>query len=321
LVKQEGLLEKQLSYYTCKIVLTLILFAGGIAFLIVIDCPWLQALNAAYLAFVFVQIGFLGHDAGHRQVFRDPWKNDLLGFAAMPLIGVSCSWWRQTHDWHHRRPNQIGSDPAIDYPVLAFCDEQAVAKRGFGRFMVRYQAYFLIPLAALYALSARVSSVRSLRGKGAKHQLIETALLGLHFTPYFVLVFCRLGLGYGLLFITIHQALFGVFGVSVFAPNHKGQPILDESHRLDHLRHQVLTARNVTGHYLIDLWFGGLNYQIEHHLFPSMPRNKLKAARTIVKPFCQANGIDYCEVGLLRSYWDVLQDLHRISNRLRGERA
>ena len=80
-----------------------------------------------------------------------------------------------------------------------------------------------------------------------------------------------------LVFIAVHQGLLGLYLGSVFAPNHKGMPILSKDDDSDFLRRQVLTARNVRGGRLTDLLLGGLNYQIEHHLFPSMPRPRCAA--------------------------------------------
>src|SRR3990172_7839818 len=66
LIMQEGLLDKQPAYYVFNTVLRLTLLAASLAFLLVVGNLWLQLLNAAFLAFAFTQIGFLGHDAGHR---------------------------------------------------------------------------------------------------------------------------------------------------------------------------------------------------------------------------------------------------------------
>jgi fatty acid desaturase len=68
------------------------------------------------------------------------------------------------------------------------------------------------------------------------------------------------------------------------------------------LQRQVLTARNVRAHPLTDFWYGGFNYQIEHHLFPALPRNQLGAAQTIVRAFCAAHHIAYHEIGMIASY-------------------
>ena len=81
----------------------------------------------------------------------------------------------------------------------------------------------------------------------------------------------------------VQQGLFGLYLGCSFAPNHKGMPTLTEADRLDFLRRQVLTSRNVRGGCLVDFVLGGLNYQIEHHLFPSMPRPNLRHAQPIVR--------------------------------------
>jgi len=97
---------------------------------------------------------------------------------------------------------------------------------------------------------------------------------------------------------------------SVFAPNHKGMPVLSEEDSLDFLRQQVLTSRNVSGGRLTETALGGLNYQIEHHLFPAMPRPALRRCRTVVRAFCAQAGLLYCEKSLVSSYTDVLRCLH-----------
>jgi Fatty acid desaturase len=79
--------------------------------------------------------------------------------------------------------------------------------------------------------------------------------------------------------------MLGLYLGSVFAPNHKGMPILSRDDDSDFLRRQVLTARNVRGGRLTDLLLGGLNYQIEHHLFPSMPRPSLRRAQPLVHAY------------------------------------
>jgi hypothetical protein len=74
-----------------------------------------------------------------------------------------------------------------------------------------------------------------------------------------------------LVFVVVHQGLFGLYLGCSFAPNHKGMPTLSDADQLDFLRRQVPTSRNVAGSRLVDWGLGGLNYQIEHHLFPNMP--------------------------------------------------
>src|ERR671920_92458 len=319
LIKQNGLLDRQPAYFVGKISLTLGLLAVSLTLLLIFDNPWLQLLNAAYLAFVFVQISLLAHDCGHRQFsFHASRKNDwatlILGNL---LLGVSREWWIDKHNEHHAHPNQIDADPDVDIPLLAFEVEQALDKRGLARFVVQYQAYLIFPLSLLQALSMHIKSVRFLIENKAKSTSAEALLLGAHFALYFGLLFSVLEPLPAMLFIGVHRGLFGMYMVSIFAPNHKAMPVLDRDSQLDFLRRQVLTSRNVIAHPITDFWYGGLNYQIEHHLFPRLPRNKLREAQPIVKDFCRAHAIAYHETSVLQSYREILQHLHEVGAPLR----
>src|SRR3712207_2916819 len=291
LIKHKGLLDQQPAYFVGKIFLTLILLAVGLTLLFILQNTWLQLLNAAYLAFVFVQISLLAHDFGHRQFsFRASWKNDwatlILGNL---LLGVSRQWWIDKHNEHHGHPNQLDVDPDVDIPLLAFEEEQALAKRGVARFVVKYQAALIVPLSLLQALSLHRRSIQFLLERRAKSTLAEALALGTHFVVYFALVFSVLEPLQAVLFIAVHRGLFGMYMVSIFAPNHKAMPVLDRDSQLDFLRRQVLTSRNVIAHPITDFWYGGLNYQIEHHLFPRLPRNKLREAQQIVREIGRAS--------------------------------
>jgi fatty acid desaturase len=124
----------------------------------------------------------------------------------------------------------------------------------------------------------------------------------------------------GLVFIFLQQALFGLYMASVFAPNHKGMLIIRKDEVIDFLRLQVLTARNVRAHPITDFWYGGLNYQIEHHLFPSMARNQLREAQKIIRQFCDDLEISYHETSMFRSYVEILEYLHEVSAPLRQKK-
>jgi fatty acid desaturase len=115
-----------------------------------------------------------------------------------------------------------------------------------------------------------------------------------------------------LVFVIVQQGLLGLYLGCAFAPNHKGMPVLSEHDELDFLRRQVLTSRNVRGGRLVDWVLGGLNYQIEHHLFPSLPRPSLRHAQPLVRAFCLEHGLPYCQRTLLGSYTEALRHLHTV---------
>ncbi len=320
LVKQRGLLDQQPAYYTYKILFTLSLLAIGIAFLFIVDNFWLQLLNAIYLGFVSMQFGLLGHDIGHRQVFRTSWKSRIAGFlVGNLLVGWSWSWWIDKHNAHHGHPNQLGLDPDIVRPFTAFTEEVARSRQGIARFGVKYQAYLEFPIYVLSPITFLILSIHFLYRKKPKHILAQTLLLTLHYGLYVGLLLWRLSPWQVLLFIIVHHAFFGLYLGSIGAPNHKGMLIVDQDGPPDFLRQQVLTSRNVKGSPLVDFWYGGLNYQIEHHLFPTMPRNNLRRAQPLVKAFCEEHAIAYCETSMLQSYKEILRFLHQVSAPLREE--
>jgi fatty acid desaturase len=113
-------------------------------------------------------------------------------------------------------------------------------------------------------------------------------------------------------FILVQQGLFGLYLGSSFAPNHKGMLVLDAADRTDFLRRQVLTSRNVRGGWLTDFALGGLNYQIEHHLFPSMPRPNLRRSQALVRAFCEQQDLPYCQTSLAGSYAQALRHLNAV---------
>jgi fatty acid desaturase len=79
------------------------------------------------------------------------------------------------------------------------------------------------------------------------------------------------------------------------------------------VQRQVVTARNVAGGRITTFMLGGLNYQIEHHVFPSMPRPNLARAQAIVRPFCLASDLGYCEDSLIGSFRQVIQQLSAVA--------
>ncbi len=318
LVKAAGLLEKQPIYYATKMVVLLSMLILSVLFLLFVRPFWLQLLNAVFLAIVTTQLGLLGHDAGHRQVFHATWKNDLVGLIVGNfLIGMSNAWWIEKHNKHHSHPNQQDLDPDINIPIIAFGEDDLQRKGWLVQSLMKYQAYIFFPVLLLVAFELQGNGVRFLLREKGKYVVLEWLLLGLHFLCYFALLLSHFAVWQAILFMLVHQMLSGLYLGSIFAPNHKGMPVLDADSPLDFLRRQVITARNVHAHPLTDFWYGGLNYQIEHHLFPSMPRNQLKKAQVIIKAFCLTHAIPYYETNWVQSYVEILQALHRVSAPLR----
>jgi fatty acid desaturase len=321
-IKQAGLLDRRHGYYTAKLGLNLVLLAaGGVAFAALED-SWWQLVTAAYLAVVFTQIAFVGHDAGHRQIFRSRRANDLVGLVhANLLVGISFGWWVAKHDRHHTNPNHEDLDPDIDIPALAFTTGQARDKRGLARVVARYQAFLFFPLLLLEAAQLHVASAKAIVRDTGRATVVEALLLLLHFVGYVTALVLVLSPLQAAVFVLVQQGLFGLYLGCSFAPNHKGMPTLSDAEELDFLRSQVLTSRNVRGSRLVDLLLGGLNYQIEHHLFPNMPRPNLRRAQPLVRAFLSQHGLPYTETSMFGSYAEALRHLHSVGAPLRPAQA
>ena len=282
------------------------------AALFLVHSPWLRLLDAILLAFVFTQLAYIVHDAGHRQIFARPWHNDIVMLVIGLLVGSSRSWWFETHNRHHSNPNNVDLDPHMAIVVLAFSEQQAEDRSGLLRFTTRFQAYYFFPLLLLEGVGVRLASIQFLVGNKSKYQLVEALGIVVHLVLYAILIFAVMPIAQAVMFIVVHQSLTGLYMGSVFAPNHKGMLVHDETCRLDFLRRQVLSSRNIKPHPLVDFWYGGLNYQIEHHLFPLIPRNKLREARAVVKEFCAERSIPYHETGVIQSYAEIVRYLDQV---------
>jgi fatty acid desaturase len=302
-----------------KIAVVIALLTAGWAAFAVLGDSWWQMLVAVYLAAMFAQIGFLGHEAGHRQIFRSRRANHAVGLVlGNLLIGLSFDWWVVKHNRHHAFPNTEGKDPDIAIAAVAFTADQARRRRGLARAVARYQAYLFFPLLLFEALSIHAISVRSVLRGPARRKWPQRVLLLAHCAGYLTAVLVLLSPARAVAFIAIQQGLLGLYLGCAFAPNHKGMPVLSEQDTTDFLRRQVLTSRNVSGGRVTETLLGGLNYQIEHHLFPAMPRPSLRRCRVLVRAFCAQAGVRYCEKGIIGSYGDVLRHLHAAGQALPG---
>ena len=321
-IKAAGLLEKQPRYYALCISANVAMLGLAVLLLAILHNPWLVALAAVGLGLVSGQLGFQLHDAGHKQMFERNALNDVVGYATgNVLLGMSYGWWVDKHNRHHANPNHVDNDPDINNLAIAYNQEQALERRGPLRWLAAYQAFAFFPMLFFLGGSMHVSGVAFLLSGKAKRPWMEAALLLAHASIYIGGLVFLLGPWAALVVIVLHKATGGFYMASVFAPNHKGMPQMDGSVRLDFLRTQVLTARNVRSGPVTDLWYGSLNYQIEHHLFPAMPRNRIRAAHRIVRAFCNDVGVPYYETSMFQSYRELLSFLHEVGKPLRTARA
>jgi fatty acid desaturase len=320
-VKDRALLERRHAWYACCISVNALALTGIVTGIALIGDSWLTLLLAPLLAVFGARTAFIGHDAGHSQIAGGKAANRLIGLIhGNLLLGMSCSWWNDKHNRHHANPNHIDKDPDVVADILVFTGEQAKDRAGFRRWLTRNQAWLFFPLTLLEGIALKVHGFQDLRRQPRRERAVEGTLLVGHVAAYATLLLTSMSPGKALAFAALHQALFGLHLGLAFAPNHKGMEMPDpKGERWGHLRRQVLTSRNIRGGPLTDWFLGGLNYQIEHHLFPSMPRPNLRLAQPLVRAHCQDVGIPYVETGLVDSYRQALRHLREVGEPLRPE--
>ncbi len=301
-----GLLDRRPGYYRVKITLTIFAFFAGWALFVIVGNSWAALAVAPLVGLMFTQLGFLGHDAGHNQVFRSRRRNRLLGLiVGNALIGLSFGWWVPKHNAHHDHPNEIGRDPDIgEGSALPSSDA-----RGLASWLARWQAPLFFPLMLLRSSGMHVLGIQRLARRRDRAAAVEACLILLHAALYLTVVLWVLPPLKALAFVVIQQAVFSVYlGIS-FAPNHKGMPIIESASEAGFARRQVITARNISGGRLTTFLLGSLNYQIEHHLFPSMPRPNLPRVQGLVRDFCAATDLGYSEESFVESFRQIIQHL------------
>ena len=171
----------------------------------------------------------------------------------------------------------------------------------------------LLPDAAARGLSLHADGIKRVFSRGkVERRWVEIAFLTVRLGGLAALVFAVLPPGKAVGLPAVQLAVFGLYMGSSFAPNHIGMPLVSPKLKLDFLRRQVLMSRNVTGGPLMSIFMGGLNYQVEHHLFPSMARPHLRKIQPLVAAYCAAEGVPYTQTTLWQSYRTVIGYLNTV---------
>ena len=230
------------------------------------------------------------------------------------FVGMSYGWWQHKHTRHHANPNKEGVDPDIDLPVVSFTPAQVDgAHDPLVRWLIGHQGWFFFPVLLLEGLSLHASSVRRVFAREPmQRRPVEIAFLAVRIVGYLALVFLVLSPGKAAVFLAVQLGLFGIYMGSPSPRTTRGcrwsarrQARLPEPPGADEPQHP--------GQPVLDFMMGGLNYQIEHHLFPSMPRPHLRrAAPDHPRVLRRARRALHADGTLIESYVIVTRYINRV---------
>jgi fatty acid desaturase len=277
-------------------------------------------LASALAGFVSVQIGFVAHDAGHGAVSRRAWINELAGQLAFSVVnGLGFQSWKLSHDAHHAHSQDESGDPDMQVDTaMSLTLGSARSKTGLGRWLLPFQGYYLWPLSTLFAHSLRIQSL-GCSYRGPRHFAIDAAVLPVHYALWLVLPLLWLDAGAARVACVylISSAVVGAYLALLFWVNHVGMPALQADHGRSVLEQQVVGSRNVRNPAALDWFFGGLNFQIEHHLLPGCPSMRLRRAQPLTRAACHAHALPYHEerfgealASVTRHVFVVARDTH-----------
>lgn len=348
-----GMFKSNKLFYLYKCTFNMCMWLAAVAMVAYSDNALMHVTSALLLGLFWQQCGWLAHDFLHHQVFQHRKYGDLVGIFWGDLMqGFSMQWWKNKHNGHHAVPNLHNSsalsqdgDPDIDtMPLLAWSLKQAQSFRElrldgsdspFVRFMIKWQAFTYFPILLLARLSWLRESAKTAFGIGAstanaelemktrglQYPVLEKTGITLHHLWVLALSsgFGRFSIAYSIGYFFLATCSSGLFLALVFGLGHNGMATYDASTRPDFWKLQVTTTRNITGGHgipqcFVDWLCGGLQYQVDHHLFPMMPRHNLAKTHTLIESFCKEWGVQYHEADLVDGTVEVLQHLSKVSD-------
>ena len=276
------------------------------------------------LAYFVSQLLFLAHGAVHGATSADRRINLAFGQVSMTVVaGLGFEEWGKRHRQHHVFCQIDGRDPDMAVEFAASLTRDSALRKGkLARALGRFQGIYVWGLTLLFGHSQRAVSQISVLAEPIRYRWDLAALVVHYFLwiglPLFVL---QVPAERVLAAYLVPATLLGVHMAAVFWVNHVGMPLIRDRRAFSIVERQVVTTRNIRVPRIVDPVFGGLNYQIEHHLLPSCPPFRLRELRSVVRPLLVESGLPYNEMSWRQALRDVGSHFHAIGTLLRKPAA
>ncbi|XP_036619296.1 acyl-CoA 6-desaturase [Trichosurus vulpecula] len=275
---------------------------------------WISTILTAFiLATSQAQAGWLQHDYGHLSVYKTTrWNHFVHKFVIGHLKGASANWWNHRHFQHHAKPNIFQKDPDVNMlHVFVLGEWQPVE---YGKKKLKYLPYnhqhkyfFLIGPPLLIPMYFQFQIIMTMI---VRKDWVDLAWAISYYTRFFITYIPFYGVLGSLCFLNFIRFLESHWFVWVTQMNHIPMDINREKYQ-DWLSIQLSATCNVEQSFFNDWFSGHLNFQIEHHLFPTMPRHNYHKVAPLVKSLCEKHGILYQEKPLMRALLDIVGSLKK----------
>jgi len=305
-LKAEGFYDPDYYHIMYRIFeIAFMLFIGGYLCINYWESSMLMvALGIIVLGIGQGRCGWLMHEGGH---------HSLTGNITMDIFlqkvfycygnAMSARWWRVNHNKHHSTPQKLGHDPDLrTLPLVAFCTETAAqAKHPLMKWWISVQNYFFIPCTCVIvglAWSLYLHPRMILR----RSEWLEACLIAAKYSTVASLGY----LYFGWHAVTLYLLAGWVGSIYIFinfAVSHTHLPTVPKDKHITWVEYAAYHTMDVEHRPWCDWWMGYLNYQIEHHLFPSMPEYRFPLLAPRVREFLNSHGLPYIYSG----YWKAMK--------------
>ena len=305
-VRQEllrrGLFETDMRFYAKMLAWHVLLFTTSLYLSLGCASAGAHMLGASIMGIFWQQLAGIGHDLGHSGVFHSFYKDHVVGSVLSAFMGLSVGWWKSDHNTHHVVCNAIEHDPNIQHmPML--CITQKIFRRArfwdtyhhkwvgmddVAHLLVSYQHLFFYPLMALGRWNLYVQGLIYLISQHDKTHFRKTELAGLavFFTWMFSVALAMPSWVQTVSWVMVSHAVAGILHVQIVL-SHWAMHSYEGRAYTGPDDEWYITTMRTTMNVLTEPWFDwvhiGLQFQVEHHLFPRLPRHNLRIARDMVK--------------------------------------
>jgi len=338
-VRQEllrrGLFKTDLRFYARQASWLAALLLGGLWLSLAGGSTATRLCGAAVVGIFWQQLAGIGHDLGHSGVTHVFWLDHLIGSALAALMGISTCWWKRNHNTHHVVCNSVEHDPDIQHlPMFAICPgifqkpywstyyAKWMAMDAIARFMVGHQCLLFYPIMMVARFNLYFQSWAQLLSQEFVHyRRVEMCALCGFFTWVLAVCFSMPTLSEGLAWLLVSHAVAGLLHVQIVVSHWAMATYHGHAYNNDQDEWyvtQMKTTMDITTPPCLDWLHIGLQFQIEHHLFPRLPRHNLRAARDLVKAVCKKHGIHYHERSFLEANVETVRTLSNAAQAARS---
>jgi fatty acid desaturase len=317
-LKRRGWYQKKPGRILLELAYHLTLSLGGIAVFVMAD-SWILRICGILVSTVgSMSVGTNTHTASHHGTSTKKWVNDALTYFGYPVfLGLSATYWRYMHVIrHHPAPNVIGMDMDHDLtPWFCLVRPQIEETSGLRRFYYEHLQFFVFPFALAFngfnfqraGLRYLYSSLGDPKTRPKTPYVIDVASMLVHYFIWIIVPMAFFPATSVLLFYALRLALLGYAMFAVLAPGHfPDEAIVIEKTELgeeNFILRQTATSINFRTGFIGRLVCSGLEYQIEHHLFPNLSHVHYPQVSEVVKEFCRENGYPHRTLGWGEAIW------------------